>query len=83
MIKALERPHMRGTEVISKKILQTINDKVMKRKDFLKYSGLVLISLVGLKGLVTILTQKETVSTLATTNSEKPSSGFGGGKYGA
>lgn len=52
----------------------------MDRKDFLKYSGLVLIGLVGLKGVVTLLTKPDTATVANTT---KTSRGFGSGKYGA
>lgn len=50
----------------------------MDRKDFLKYSGLLLVSVVGLKGLVTLLTQSES-KTVVVQDSRR---GFGSGKYG-
>ena len=53
----------------------------MDRKDFLKYSGVVLIGIVGLKGLLAILAQPEIPTTVSTAQQSKR--GFGSGKYGA
>jgi hypothetical protein len=66
--------------VINKDIIQTIRDKEMDRKDFLKYSGLALLSVVGLKTIATLLTQPEPKKLSESQN--KSSRGFGGGKYG-
>ncbi len=68
--------------MINKKILQAIGDKEMDRKDFLKYSGLVLVGLVGLRGVIALLTQKEQTNSL-TDKTDQSSRGFGSGKYGA
>ncbi len=68
--------------MINKKFLRALGDKEMDRKDFLKYSGLVLVGLVGLRGVITLLTQKEKIITL-TDNSNQSPRGFGSGKYGA
>ena len=64
-----------------KNILQNIRDHEMDRKDFLKYSGVVLIGIVGLKGLLAILAQPEIPTTVSTAQQSKR--GFGSGKYGA
>jgi len=39
----------------TKKLLQTISEKEMDRKEFLKYSGYALLGLVGLKGIANLL----------------------------
>lgn len=69
--------------MVKKSIVQTIRDKEMDRKDFLKYSGLAIISLVGLKGVVSILTSSDDNPINKITNSPENSRGFGSGKYGA
>jgi hypothetical protein len=65
--------------VNDKNILQNIRDKEMDRKDFLKYSGVVLLGVVGLKGILTLLAppEKPVASTV-----DQQKRGFGGGKYG-
>jgi hypothetical protein len=67
--------------VINKNILQTIGDKEMDRKDFLKYSGLVLLGLVGLKTVASLLNQPENKLTVIE-SSKNVGRGFGSGKYG-
>ena len=52
----------------------------MDRKDFLKYSGLLLVSVVGLKGILTAL---GTIESQTSHQQTKVTRGFGGGKYGA
>lgn len=66
--------------MIDKDIIKTISDKEMDRKDFLKYSGLALLSVVGLKTIATLITQTESKK-LAESQS-KTGRGFGGGRYG-
>lgn len=63
--------------MINKNIIQSIGDKNMDRKEFLKYCGLILLSLVGFKAIVNILTQQGDFDI------SKNDNGFGGGKYGA
>lgn len=65
-----------------KNIIQKITDKEMDRKTFLKFGGLAVLSVVGLKSVVSLLTQSERqVITLdAKTTKDR---GFGSGKYGA
>lgn len=53
----------------------------MDRRDFLKYSGVVLIGLVGLRGIIALLAKPEAPA--LTVQSQKSGRGFGGGKYGA
>lgn len=63
-------------------IIQTISEKQMDRKDFLRYCGIALLSLVGLKTFVSIITQSD--KKFSNLESEKKAThGFGGGKYGA
>ena len=64
-----------------KNILQNIRNREMDRKDFLKYSGIVLVGVVGLKSLLAILAQPELPRLSDTSQVSKK--GFGGGKYGA
>ena len=63
-----------------KNILQAIRDQEMDRRDFLKYSGIVLIGIVGFKGLITLLNKPDAPA--LTVQSQKSARGFGGGKYG-
>ena len=67
--------------MINKETIQTIKDKEMDRKDFLKYSGLVLLSVVGLKTVATFLNQSNQSKIVASNKDARR--GFGGGKYGA
>lgn len=53
----------------------------MDRKDFLKYSGVVLAGVVGLKGLLTLINQPDNSQVVSQT--QNSSRGFGSGKYGA
>ena len=64
-----------------KNIIQTISEKEMDRKEFLKYSGLALLGLVGFKSVATLLTKMDNVQVI--TEKHSNSSGFGSGKYGA
>ena len=68
--------------VVKKNILQTIKNKEMDRKDFLKYSGLTLAAVVGLKGVISILSTEDYPKIVNNTQKES-THGFGGGKYGA
>lgn len=53
----------------------------MDRKEFLKYSGVVLIGLIGLKGITALISQVDKPSAMMESN--QVSRGFGSGKYGA
>ena len=50
----------------------------MDRKEFLKYSGLLLLSLVGLKSFINFIAPDKTGYIADSENSR----GYGGGKYG-
>jgi len=63
--------------VSKKNIIQIIREKEMDRKDFLKYSGLAIASIIGFKAVITLFTQDNS------SKSQQSSRGFGGGKYGA
>lgn len=58
-----------------------MGDKEMDRKDFLKYSGLVLVSAIGLKGIVSLVSQVDKEQIRPEIANQKPRS-FGSGKYG-
>lgn len=71
---------LRGFTVAQKNIIKAISEKEMDRKDFLKYSGVVLLSVIGLKGVVSLINQVD--KPVSTTQTPGPR-GFGSGKYGA
>jgi len=48
----------------------------MDRKEFLKYCGLILLSLVGFRTVANLLNQQDNFDI------SKNNNGFGGGKYG-
>jgi len=52
----------------------------MDRKEFLKYSGVALIGLVGLKGVLALLQSDKTPVVSVKYDQTR---GYGGGKYGA
>lgn len=52
----------------------------MDRKDFLKYSGAILVGVVGLKGLASLIAQVDKPA--PTVAKVEQTRGFGGGKYG-
>lgn len=66
--------------MIKKNIIQTIRNKEMDRKDFLKYSGIALLGLIGLKGLISLLDSNN--NGFVDYSQKVESRGFGGGKYG-
>lgn len=65
----------------TKKLIQTISEKEMDRKEFLKYSGYALLGLVGLKGIANLFIP--TTNTQIKSKNEIVARGFGSGKYGA
>lgn len=69
--------------VINKNIIKKISDKEMNRKDFLKYSGLAVLSLVGVGKVVSLLSQAGDQKSAAGSHDKKVARGFGGGAYGA
>lgn len=54
--------------------LQPLFEKPMSRREFLKYVGAVLLSLIGVSRLMKALTHEQT--------SSQRSAGYGGGTYG-
>jgi secreted PhoX family phosphatase len=68
--------------MLNKKIRDVIGDREMDRKEFLKYSGLVLLSVVGFKTIVATLTQSDTQKIALTQDKTSSTHGFGNGKYG-
>jgi hypothetical protein len=66
--------------VINRDILAKLRDKEMDRKDFLKYSGLLMISVVGIKGILTAIGSIDAQQRVA--QQSKVTRGYGGGKYG-
>lgn len=71
----------RAKQVINKSIIQKLSDKEMNRKDFLKYSGVILAGVVGLKGILSLVSQADKQP--VTLQPQQTSRGFGSGKYGA
>ncbi|MDB5165732.1 MAG: hypothetical protein JWM00_622 [Candidatus Saccharibacteria bacterium] len=70
--------------VINKNTLQHIRDQEMDRKEFLKYSGVVLLSLLGLKGIIMLFEPSLRHQTIVSTKEKETTArGFGSGKYGA
>ena len=68
--------------MVNKNILQKISDQEMDRKDFLKYSGIALLGVVGLKTIATLLFRPSDQKTVVVESSKTTSHGFGSGKYG-
>ena len=69
--------------MIGKELIKKIGDKPMDRKDFLKFGGLALVAVAGLKPIVNFLTQSDAKKVTIIETHKEVSSGFGGGKYGA
>lgn len=77
-----------GVFVINKKLIQSITNKDMSRKDFLRYSGVVLLSVLGLKGIIALLSSSNLSTQHKTSNTDNndpnlAKRSFGSGKYGA
>ena len=65
--------------MINRDTVTKIRDLEMDRKAFLKYSGLLLLSVVGLQGVLSVLSKIDKQPVAAQSNSGR---GFGAGKYG-
>lgn len=65
-----------------KNVLQVIGEKEMDRKEFLKYSGVALLSIAGFKTIANLISKTDKA---VSSNLEKKEAtrGFGSGKYGA
>lgn len=72
--------------MINKNIIQAIGKKEMTRKDFLKFSSLAVLSLVGVGRVVSLLTQPTNSKNVAVNGPNQQqaqmSHGYGGGAYG-
>lgn len=69
--------------MIDKNIIQAIKDKEMDRKDFLKFSGLVVLSLVGVSKVVSLLTKPDSPKLVVNKPNKQSTRGYGGGGYGS
>jgi CRISPR/Cas system-associated endonuclease Cas1 len=69
--------------VVDKNIIKKISEQEMDRKAFLKYSGIALLGLVGLKTVVSLFTQLDEKQVGTNATKDASSHGFGSGKYGA
>jgi hypothetical protein len=72
----------RFRKVVGKDIVKAVANKEMDRKGFLKYSGLVLLSLIGLKTLASLLNNTTAQQISASEQNRESKNGFGGGRYG-
>jgi hypothetical protein len=73
----------KGLIMINKKLIQDIGDKQMDRKDFLKFGGLALVSLVGLKNLLGILNSTDAKKNESNSSAQpKVDDSYGGTNYG-
>ena len=65
---------------MNKNLVQKIGEQEMDRKAFLKYTGLLLASVVGLRGIISLLTTNEPIQPIV--DNKQTAKGFGSGKYG-
>ncbi|HPF30952.1 MAG TPA: hypothetical protein PLO25_01405 [Candidatus Saccharibacteria bacterium] len=70
--------------MLDKNIINLIKEKEIDRKDFLKYVGLLLLSIVGLRAFISIVNEGDSRDKfmINSHNDTNKSHGFGGGKYG-
>jgi hypothetical protein len=61
--------------------LDSLLNQEMDRKNFLRYSGGIVLALLGVTGLIRILLSSQK-NTLAPTEAQKPSGGYGTSRYG-
>jgi hypothetical protein len=61
--------------------LDSLLSQEMDRKNFLRYSGGIVLALLGVTGLIRILLNSQK-NTLAPTETQKPSGGYGTSRYG-
>jgi hypothetical protein len=61
--------------------LDSLLNQEMDRKNFLRYSGGIVLALLGVTGLIRILLSSQK-NTLAPTEAQKPSGGYGASRYG-
>lgn len=65
-----------------KNVLNSVGNKEMDRKDFLKFSGLIVLSLVGVGKVVSLLTKPDNPKLAVTKPNKQATRGYGGGGYG-
>lgn len=63
------------------KSLATISDRKMDRKDFLKLMIFLIASMIGLKNLLTLMTDTELRSDMTLGKVAKQGGGYNGGRY--
>ena len=68
--------------MISKSTSQAIKDKEMDRKGFLKYTGLLVLSLVGLKTVISLLSQTDNNKIVTSKQGRDIASVYGNSGYG-
>lgn len=68
--------------MINKDVIKKIGEKEMDRKDFLKYGGLAIVAVAGLKTVVNYLSDSNGHKVKVIETTKQVSRGFGGGKYG-
>ena len=69
--------------MINKKVIQAIQNQEMDRKEFLKYSGIVVVGLMGFRGLVSMLSLPDKPEVIVRTQEKQATKGFGSGRYGS
>lgn len=72
--------------MIGEKQIEKLLNSRMDRKDFLRYLGIMLFSVLGVGNAISAITEghkRATPKSLATTSLNTTKRGFGGGKYGA
>ena len=65
-----------------KQQLDGILHQEMDRKNFLQYSGSILLAVLGISGLLRVLLSNEKTQILKTSADIKPSGGYGSSRYG-
>jgi len=55
----------------------------MDRKEFLKYGGIVMVGLLGFRGVMTLLDPTAKPDIIVRTQEKPATKGFGSGRYGA
>lgn len=68
--------------MINKDIIKKISEQEMDRKDFLKYSGLAIVAVAGLKTVLNFLSDPNSHKVKIVETTKQSPRGFGGGKYG-
>ncbi|NTW61556.1 hypothetical protein HGB24_02630 [Candidatus Saccharibacteria bacterium] len=73
-----------GQVVLDKGIVKSIKTMEMDRKEFLKYSGIILVGVLGLGGILKLVTNSNNQNIIPISKSSGDGGrGFGNGRYGA